>query len=320
MSSNADAKDILVSIIIVSKNGDKHLHSLLAALYRQEAIARTEVTVIDSGSSDDTLKIVAEFPEVQLREIPAKEFGHGRTRNLGARSARGEFLVFLPQDATPVGRDWLGRLLQPFDNPAVVGVFGRQIARSDASAMETFFLSRTYHERPEIKTLSAGEPESLARCFFSTVSGALRAATWARHPFREDVIMSEDQAWASEVMRAGHAIAYQPSAAVLHSHQYGIRDVFRRNFDSGYSTQQIFAGITGIGAGSALRWLADEARFVAKTGSLETFLRFFPYEISRHLGFWLGLHADRLPIPLRRACSNLGYFWDPPEEKPEGQG
>lgn len=299
-----------VSIIILTKNGGKFLRSLLESLYNQNGISKAEVIVIDSGSSDDTLDIIAGFPAARLHTIPPAEFGHGKTRNLGAQLARGEFLVYLPQDATPIGSDWLTNLLRPFENHNVVGVFGKQVARDHASPMERFFLSRTYHDRAEIRLLGQREDASLARCFFSTVSGAVRAATLKQHPFREDIIMSEDQAWASEVMRCGQAIAYEPSAQVLHSHQYGISAIFTRNFDSGYSIWQIFRGRTEISSLTALANLADEAVFVAKHGSVVDWLRFVPYETARHLGFWLGLRARHLPLRVSRRCSNLKYFWN----------
>ncbi len=301
---------ILVSIIILTKNGEKYFRSLLEGLYCQKGMDRAEVIVIDSGSLDNTLRIVEDFPAIRLVEIQPHEFGHGKTRNLGARLARGEYLVYLPQDATPAGRDWLASLLRPFDNARVVGVHGRQIARADASPMESFFLSRTYSDQAEVRVLGKAEEASLARCFFSTVSGAIRAATWQQHPFREDIIMSEDQAWASDAMRAGHCIAYAPSAEVLHSHQYGIADIFRRNFDSGYSVSQIYRGVTGIKVTATLANLASELVFVARRGSAMDWLLFLPYEIARHAGFLLGIRADSLPIPLCIACSNLGYFWD----------
>lgn len=301
---------ILASIIVLTKNGERYLRSLLEALYCQKGIERAEVIVIDSGSSDDTLAIVRAFPGVRLVEIPPGEFGHGKTRNLGARLARGEFLIYLPQDATPVGSDWLASLLHAFGDATVVGVYGRQVARADASPMESFFLARTYHARPEKRSLGKHDSVSLTRCFFSTVSGAVRASIWAEHSFREDIIMSEDQAWASDVMRTGHSVAYVPQAAVLHSHQYGVGDIFRRNFDSGYSIHQIFNGETGIGLSGTLRGLVEEGRFVVGRSGLPGLLGLVPYELARHFGFWLGLHGDRLPLALCKACSGLGYFWD----------
>lgn len=304
-------REVLASIIVLTKNGGRTLRALLDGLHRQALIGRAEVIVIDSGSTDGTLGIVSEYP-VALTRIPPEEFGHGRTRNLGARLARGRFLVYLPQDATPVGPDWLGSLLQPFEDPAIAGVYCRQVPRPDASAMEQSFLLATYSREHNVRKLARPEDASLAACFFSTVGGALRASLWRAFPFREDVIMSEDQAWSKEVMLAGHAIAYQPAAELLHSHQYGIAEVFRRNFDSGYSIHQIFAGRTGISAVLGLTRLAREAAFVLRAGTIADILRFPFYEFARHLGFWAGMHAEMLPVQWRKTCGNLGYFWEQP--------
>ena len=302
-------RTILVSIILLTKNGEKYIRSLLDGLYRQRKIGCAEVIVIDSGSTDGTLEIISTYP-VSLTRIPPEEFGHGKTRNLGARLAQGRFLVYLPQDATPVGADWLDALLLPFEDPAVAGVYCRQTPRPDASAMETFFLLNAYPRQYGIKRIGTPQDISLARCFFSTVGGAIRASLWREHPFHEQVIMSEDQAWSKEIMLAGHAIVYQPAAEVLHSHQYDIAGIFRRNFDSGFSIQQIFSGKTGISMVETLSRLAHEAVFVLRSGRLGDIFRFPLYELARHLGFWMGMHAEILPIRLRKACGDLGYFWD----------
>lgn len=306
---NGSGEETLVSIILLTKNGEKYIRSVLDELHRQEKIDRTQVIVIDSGSTDGTLEIISAYP-VTLTRIPPEEFGHGRTRNLGARMARGKFLVYLPQDATPVGPDWLHTLLLPFEDPAVAGVYCRQVPRDDASAMEKFFLLNTYPRQYEAKRIGKGDDISLTRCFFSTVGGVIRASLWKDHPFSENVIMSEDQAWAKEIMVAGHTIAYQPEAQLLHSHQYGIMGVFRRNFDSGFSIHQIFDKKTGISFGEILIRLAHEAAFVLRTGSPVDIFLFPFYECARHLGYWMGMHADLLPVRLRKACGNLDYFWD----------
>jgi rhamnosyltransferase len=310
-------RELLASIIVLTKNGGRTLRDLLEGLCSQDLIGRAEIIVIDSGSTDDTLRIVAEFP-VALTRIPPEEFGHGRTRNFGARLARGKFLVYLPQDATPVGAQWLAALLHPFEDSAIAGVYSRQVPRADASAMESSFLLSTYAHAYAVRRLACREDASLSACFFSTVGGAIRASLWAQYPFREDVIMSEDQAWSLDVMLAGHCVAYQPAAQLLHSHQYGIADIFRRNFDSGFSIQQIFAGRTGISALQGLARLAGEAAFVLRAGTLADILRFPFYEFARHLGFWAGMHAELLPVRLRKACGNLAYFWDQPRPSRTG--
>lgn len=308
-SNSKEFQPIVASIIILTKNGERYLRSLLDGLLVQNMAKQVEIILIDSGSSDGTLRIVANYPEVRLHEIPAEEFGHGRTRNLGAKMARGEFLVYIPQDATPIGEDWLRRLLQPFSDPAVAGVYSRQLPRNEANAMEAFFLGEIYPAPPARRKLREGDQLTLSHCFFSTASGAIRAALWKTHPFREDVVVSEDQAWASEVMRAGHTIVYEPASGVLHSHQLSILGVFRRNFDAGYSIWQIYAGKTGIPLLTAIKRLAREAVFVLRQANMNDRLRFIPYEAARHLGFILGKYGEYLPKSLCMRMSSLPNFW-----------
>ncbi len=62
-------REILVSIIVLTKNGEKYLHSLLDGLRRQSLFERAEIIVIDSGSTDRTLQIIARYP-VALTQIP----------------------------------------------------------------------------------------------------------------------------------------------------------------------------------------------------------------------------------------------------------
>lgn len=46
--------------------------------------------------------------------------------------------------------------------------------------------------------------------------------------FKEDLIMSEDQAWAKNVIENGYKIVYNPKSVVYHSHNYSLMQVFQR--------------------------------------------------------------------------------------------
>ena len=74
----------------------------------------------------------------------------------------------------------------------------------------------------------------------SNVSAAARRDILLRFPFDEDLIMSEDQQFARDVMKAGYTVVYQPASVVLHSHRYSFVQAFQRYFDSVYSLIQIF--------------------------------------------------------------------------------
>jgi len=130
--------EIEVSIIIPTKDGATHLEKVLEMIYAQAHEQPFEVIVIDSGSTDGTLDIVKRYP-ARLVEIRPEDFGHGKTRNLGAELAEGKYLVFVTQDAIPATNRWLYSLLRNLELPEVAGVYGRQVPMEDTNPMESFF-------------------------------------------------------------------------------------------------------------------------------------------------------------------------------------
>ena len=99
-------------------------------------------------------------------------------------------------------------------------------------------------------------------------------------PFVDDIVMSEDQAWARAVLLAGYRLVYEPRAAVRHSHHYTLRSAFRRFFDSGASADRAYmAG--GRPAGKVLRRAAwryarGELAWLWRTGQR----RWIPYAVA----------------------------------------
>jgi len=89
-----------VSIIIPTYNGGVLFKSVLDNVFNQD-LRPDEVIVIDSSSTDGTEKIAKDYP-VRFVKIKQTEFGHGKTRNYGAKLAKGEYVVFLTQDAVRV--------------------------------------------------------------------------------------------------------------------------------------------------------------------------------------------------------------------------
>src|SRR5688500_4367693 len=99
-----------VSICLPTYQGAAYLRRLLPAIASQrtsegvlaQASGFLEVIAIDSSSQDDSVELLRTHG-AQVEVIPHAHFRHGATRNRIASKARGEFLVFLSQDALPVG-------------------------------------------------------------------------------------------------------------------------------------------------------------------------------------------------------------------------
>jgi rhamnosyltransferase len=286
-----------VSAIIPTLNGAATLPPLLAAIARSAPGIPIEIVAIDSGSRDDTVRLLEQAGATVL-DLGGVPFGHASARNRAAERARGEILLFLTQDVEPAGEGWLAPLLEALEAPEVAGAFGRQIPRG-ASPEEAFLVGANYPAQP--RTLAAGtlrEPFGPGATFFSNAFGAMRRAVWERFPF-PGIVMSEDQAWAREVLRAGHTIRYIPSSAVFHGHRLSLGRAFRRNFDSGSSLQQL--GLTGGVWLTGLAHLGRELAWITREHGAGAATHAVVYESVRMVGFQLGRMERAIPKALARA-------------------
>ena len=83
-----------VSVIIVSFNNADALRRSLSTLEAAADRGAFEILVVDNGSMDDCPRMDAEFPGIDMLRLP-RNFGMVKALNIGMRTARGEFFLFL---------------------------------------------------------------------------------------------------------------------------------------------------------------------------------------------------------------------------------
>jgi rhamnosyltransferase len=230
-----------VTVAILTFNGDRYLDRILTEIGDQDFEGSVETLVVDSGSTDGTLAIVRAHPEVRLHEIPNSEFGHGRTRNLAAKLARGTIVVFLTHDAVPLDAHWLSELVAPFERfPGVEGVVGRQVARPDCVPLLKYEIQRVFSTQgPEFATTVTYRTAAFDRvshywlpaAFYSDVNAAVRRAFLLNTVPYRDVDYAEDQLFGRDLLEAGYYKAYSARGAVEHSNDLTYREYKKRIFD-----------------------------------------------------------------------------------------
>ena len=218
-----------IAIIMRSKNEMPHTPKSLEALDQQ---TRQDITLynVDSGSTDGTLECVLERNPTRTVQIRPEEYIPGRVLNMMIQRTTEPIVVFLNADAIPTDPQWLEHLIAPILRDEADATMSRQIPREEASFIVKYDYQRAFNPR-NIKGSN--------RTFFSAVACAFRRDLWEEHRFREQGY-SEDLDWSKRCQAAGARFQLVVDSVVEHSHNYTLRQWYRKEFIHGEAYTHIF--------------------------------------------------------------------------------
>lgn len=226
-----------ISVVIPVRNEAAKIAACLRGIYEQTVVVH-EVIVLDSGSTDRTLEILSTFPNVRVVPIASQEFNHGETRNVGVGLATGELVLLTVGDARPADNRWIETLLSPLSDPAVVAVCGTQVVAHEPTTNPVEWFQPI--DEPRVTRIQFAEQsafdrlaplEKMRMCSWDDVTSLYRREILLQIPFKR-TSYAEDAIWARDALRAGHALAYAPSARVYHFHLESSDFAFRRALTS----------------------------------------------------------------------------------------
>jgi glycosyltransferase involved in cell wall biosynthesis len=151
-----------ISVVIPVRNAADHLRDCLEHL-NQSPIRPLERIVIDDGSSDDSAAVARDHGATVIR---CERQGPAAARNLGAKAARGDILLFLDADVRIHG-DTIQRVLWNFDSDsqldAVIGSYDDSPGSRDFISLYKNLMHCFQHQHARA-----------AACTFWTGCGAIR--------------------------------------------------------------------------------------------------------------------------------------------------
>lgn len=113
MNSKIRTKKIKASIVILTWNQLDFTKDCLRSLFKQD-FKDFEVIVVDNASTDNTVDYIQkEYPQIRII-MNKKNLGFPEGNNVGAKYARGEYVILLNNDTT-VDKKWLSELLKFMD-------------------------------------------------------------------------------------------------------------------------------------------------------------------------------------------------------------
>lgn len=220
---------MVLSIIIRCYNEEEHIGRLLSGI-TQQTVKDVEIILVDSGSTDATLSIASRYP-VRVVYISPEEFSFGRALNIGCKAASGEYLVFISAHCWPMYKDWLEQLTEPFNDPTVALVYGKQRGNEKSQFSEHQIFASWFPEQ------SCSNQESP---FCNNANCAIRKNLWKEMPYDEELTGLEDLHWAKKAMGKGYRIVYSSKAEIVHVHEETPLRIYNRYRREAIALKAIF--------------------------------------------------------------------------------
>jgi len=211
---------VRASVIIPTYNRAGRIGYCFEALRNQDCAQAFEVIVVDDGSTDDTLQVLARYREVRV--VSQANTGPAAARNRGVREASGEIVLFTDDDCEPFP-NWLSEMLKPFDDPDVVGTKG--VYRTRQPELLARFVQIEYEDRYRIMARHATID------FIDTYSAGFRRDRFIEsggYDTSFPVACCEDSELSYRMSARGWRMVFVQTAIVWHQHPATLRSYLRR--------------------------------------------------------------------------------------------
>lgn len=294
-------------VIVITHRARQHLQRCLMPLLASPL--RPRVLVVNSGSDDGTVELAREMGAETLL-VARAEFNHGLTREHARRHLGAAITVFMTPDAYPADAGFVEQLIGPIRRGEAEIAYGRQTARPDADLLERTAREFNYPGRSHVRRHADWPAFGSYTHFCSNACAAWSTPALDRIGGFRAGLVSEETVATAEILRRGGRIAYVAEAVVEHSHRQGPVDLFKRQFDVGYTRSLARTLLLG-----RERDEVRGARFAAAL--LRRAGRDSPAAIpdlavrlaAMWLGYRVGRLGPRLPAAVARRLSGQDYYW-----------
>lgn len=237
-----------VSIVIPVRNGGRWLGQQLGAL-SNEGGERFETVIADNGSTDDSIAVAQAFgARLVITVVDASERqGQAFARNVGARRAAGDLLLFLDQD------DEIA--------PGYVAAMAAALSRGElvAARMDGTKLNRGWRRQARTLPQTSGLPHDPVPWAYGCSLGVRRSTFERLGGFTEDLgaFAAEDVDFCWRAHEQGVTLTFVPDAVLHYRYPATLRGLFRQGAVYGYG-------------GTLVRARHGQAPFLTRTALLRS--------------------------------------------------
>lgn len=303
-----------VTVFIPTLNAGERWPIVLDKLRSQTYPIQLNI-IIDSGSTDQTLKLI-NLERFEIIQIAKKDFDHGGTRQMAVEKyPDADIYVFLTQDAILANDHAIENLVRVFEeNPDVGMVYGRQLPHHGAKDLESHARLFNYPAVTQFRSLKDAEVYGIKTISCSNSFAAYRSIAFHEvGGFPSGTILGEDVIIAGKMLLKGWQKVYVANAQVYHSHDYTLKEEFKRYFDIGvfHATNPWIFQHFGRAESEGLKYLKSEMNYLYKN-NVSVLPKSIASLFAKWLGYKLGLLHLRLPQNLKKSFSMHRGYWSHP--------
>lgn len=306
----AEYQDRHVILIIPTYNAGELWPRCIRGI-EQQKLQPDDVWVVDSTSSDDTIKL-ASASGYHVHIIPTNSFDHGQTRQtMVDLLGTADILVFITQDCI-LQENAIQDIVTQFDDANVAAAYGRQLPHLHAGPISTHARLFNYPVDSCVKAMKDVPRLRLKTAFLSNSFAAYRrSALQAVGGFPNHTILSEDMYVAAKMLLAGWKIAYCAEAQAYHSHDYTHMQEFKRYFDIGvfHAKEPWIRKTFGQADGEGIKFVKSEMKYLWDTGYWYLMLSATIRTGLKYIGYKLGIRESCIPVSIKRKISMHPRFW-----------
>ena len=229
-------------------NGSEVLPDQLEALTRQTYTGVWEVLVADNGSTDGTRDVAATFtarlPSLSVLRADDRQ-GPSHARNVGAREAIGDLLLFCDADDV-VSPGWVAAMASASEEAVV-------LTGSGAEARDPHSIDPSVRRDPPLMSFrflpwNRSSNIGVQRSAFENLGG-----------FDEARVIGEDVDFCWRAQLAGHELRFVDDAFVAYRERSTLWTAMRRQFRFGRAAPGLYRDFSRLGAPQpSFRWVASD--------------------------------------------------------------
>jgi glycosyltransferase involved in cell wall biosynthesis len=204
-----------ISILIRTFNSARTLEKVISRLDRLEG---DEIILVDSGSTDRTLRI---GERLGARIVRAEgKFNYSKSLNLGFHAARHPWVLTLSSHAVPVV-------------PNFLELFRRAMRELPADVMVAYapctLDGRGLYADDTVRVYTR-ETYGVVNHLCGNGNALYRRAAWELVPFDETIRTGEDKLWLRTIFARGYRIALASGPRALNINHYSLRYMFMKGY------------------------------------------------------------------------------------------